>query len=94
MTVWIKQGVLGDLQPVAQKGFGRFANLADSKNEDTFVTSLREGNHCNGSFHSIGLAFDIKKYKFVTITECRSAIGPGWDIVNEVDHWHFEYDPK
>ena len=94
MTVWIKQGVLGELQPIARKGFGRVAMLAESKDEDTFITCLREGNHIPGSFHFEGWAFDIQKYQYTTLTECRSAIGPGWDILNEPDHWHFEYDPK
>ncbi|MBU2249553.1 MAG: hypothetical protein KKD77_22590 [Gammaproteobacteria bacterium] len=94
MTVWIKQGVLGELQPIARKGLGRLALLADSKNEDLFITSLREGNHSAGSLHYEGWAFDLHKLKLTTITECRSALGPGWDIVNEYDHWHFEYDPR
>jgi len=49
MTVWYKQGVLGDLQPVARKGLGRLAELLESYDRDIFVTSLRDGNHSAGS---------------------------------------------
>ncbi len=92
MTVWYKQGVLGDLQQVTRKGLGRVAKLYLSKGSDLYVTSLREGNHMAGSLHYDGLAFDIRCG--VSISEIREALGPGWDVVHEKDHIHCEYDPK
>jgi len=93
MTVWIKQGVIGDLQTVTQKGLGRVAKLYSSHGEDLFVTSLREGNHSKGSLHYIGLAFDIRPGN-VSTDLIRIALGSHWDVVNEGNHIHCEYDPK
>lgn len=93
MTVWIKQGVIGNLQPVARKGLGRVAKLYKSRSEDLYVTSLRDGNHSDGSLHYDGLAFDIR-YGSVAVQEVRGALGPGWDVVYETTHIHCEYDPK
>lgn len=93
MTVWLKQGVIGDLQSVARKGLGCVARLYKSRGEDLYITSLRDGNHRDGSFHYDGLAFDIR-YGKATIQEIRETLGPGWDIVFETTHIHCEYDPK
>ena len=97
MTVWYKQGVIGDLQPVARKGLGRVADLYDSFdsyiNEDLFVTSIREGNHKAGSLHYDGLAFDIQLGGRTT-GQIREVLGSSWDVVNEENHVHCEFDPK
>lgn len=92
-AVWIKQGVTGDLRAVAQKGFGRVAQLYISKGKDLFVTSIREGGHGWGSLHYIGLAFDFRR-EGVRIKEIKDALGPNWDVVDERSHVHCEYDPK
>jgi len=94
MTVWIKQGVLGDLQTVAQKGFGRVANLYKAHGEDLFVTSIRESNHSFGSLHFIGLAFDIRSHAEVKLSGIKRVLGKSWDVVDEGNHIHCEYDPK
>jgi len=93
MTVWIKQGVIGDLQSIARKGLGHVAKLYGSAGHDLYITSLREGNHSAGSFHYDGLAFDIKPGK-INIKEIRKVLGPDWDVVDETNHFHCEYDPK
>lgn len=94
MTVWYKQGVIGDLQQVARKGLGRVARLYKYYNEDLFVTSLRDGNHLAGSLHYDGLAFDVKGSSAATFVNMREYLGPDWDIVFEKDHIHCEFDPK
>lgn len=91
-NIWIKQGVLGDLQPIARKGLGKVAKLYKTSGLDLFVTSLRDGNHSDGSLHYDGLAFDIRKG--IEIYRIKLALGGGWDVVEEVDHIHCEYDPK
>ena len=97
MTVWIKQGVLGDLQPIAQKGFGRVVKLYWSRGDDFFCTSLREGNHQPGSFHYLGLAFDFIRNGGI-LQEIRERLGAGWDVieftVNGVKYIHAEFDRK
>ena len=94
MAVWIKQGVLGDLQPVARKGLGRVAKLFETEDHDLFITSLRDGNHMAGSLHYDGLAFDMRDNPKFQIHEIRAGLGFGWDVVPEIDHIHCEYDPK
>jgi hypothetical protein len=94
MTVWYKQGVLGDLQTVARKGLGRVANLFNKSGEDLFVTSLRDGNHSGGSLHYDGLAFDIRPSDKVLLVDIINVLGPDWDVIYEGNHIHCEYDPK
>lgn len=94
MTVWIKQGVLGDLIPVARKGLGRVAKLYESKGRSLYITSLCEANHSHGSLHYDGRAFDIKGDSSVTLPEIKLALGQGWDVIDELNHIHCEFDPK
>ena len=93
MSVWYKQGVIGDLQPVARKGLGRVAGLYSSMGLELHVTSLRDGNHKAGSLHYDGLAFDIRPGS-LSIHEIKEVLGPSWDVVKESTHIHCEYDPK
>ena len=94
MTVWIKQGVQGNLQPIIRKAFGRVANYLSQMGEDTFITSIRDGNHLSGSLHYDGLAFDIRLSKHLNFAVLRDILGDGFDIVFEATHIHIEYDPK
>ena len=92
-TVWIKQGVIGDLRPAMQKVHGKIAALYISKGKDLFVTSRRDGNHGWGSFHYIGLAEDVQK-NGVKAKDVREAAGPNCDMVIHDSHFHVEYDPR
>jgi len=94
MTVWYKQGVVGNLQPIARKGLGKVADLYKGIGEDLFVTSLRDGNHSAGSLHYDGLAFDIRKHINQLLPSIKTSLGDNWDVVYESDHIHCEYDPK
>lgn len=93
MTVWYKAGVAGDLNPPAQKGLGKVASLYASKGKDLFVTCLRDGNHMNGSFHYIGMAFDIRKASSITWKAIHQKLGPDFDVIEHDTHFHIEYDP-
>ena len=98
MTIWFKKGVMGDLIPEAQKGLGKVAGLAEKEGHtDLYVTSIREGNHIDGSFHYIGQAFDVVEFG-VPIDRIREELGPDWDvlpfIVNRENYIHSELDPK
>jgi len=94
MTVWVKQGVIGDLQQVARKGLGRVAKLFKFNRQDLYVTSIRDGNHSDGSLHYDGLAFDIRPNTRISVSSIKEALGKGWDVVDESNHIHCEYDPK
>ena len=93
MTVWYKQGVIGNLQQVTRKGLGRVHDLYQSYKQDLFITSLKDGNHSAGSLHYDGLAFDIR-YGAPSVKKIREALGKNWDVVQESTHIHCEYDPK
>lgn len=94
MTVWYKTGVAGDLNTPAQKGLGKVASLYASKGKDLFVTSIRDGNHMDGSFHYIGMAFDFRKAASVTKVMAQEALGSDFDVIEHDSHFHVEYDPK
>lgn len=93
MNTWIKRGVLGDLTPITQKGLGKLIKLYHNNGLDFYITSVKEGNHSEGSFHYIGQAFDFRKQE-VNINKIRGLLGPDWDVINEKTHFHAEYDPK
>ena len=98
MTVWIKQGVQGDLRPEARRCKGRLIELYRDRGYplDFYITSIREGNHCDASCHYEGDAFDFTR-QGVMKESIVEACGPGFDVVeyDDVrDIFHVEYDPK
>lgn len=93
MTVWIKRGVMGDLQSIAQKGLGKLIAMYEDYGLDFYITSIREGNHGPGSFHYLGLAVDFKKHGG-DLQIVKNILGPDWDVIEHPTHVHIEYDPK
>ena len=95
MTIWIKQGVTGDLMPIVQKALGRVAELYKNNKRSTYITSIREGNHMSGSFHYIGMAFDIA-CQGISKIEIQSVVGPGFQVIEYkiLDIFHVEYDSQ
>ena len=94
MTVWIKQGVTGCLKREARRALGTIATYLSNLGHDTFITSIREGNHMPGSLHYDGQAFDFKHHSIATVESFKTILGPNYDIVDEKSHIHVEYDPK
>jgi hypothetical protein len=76
-----------------RKGLGKVASLAASKGEDVFVTSIRDSNHSLGSLHYDGNAVDIRPLHTVTIDDIKVELGIDFDVVDETNHWHLEFDP-
>jgi hypothetical protein len=70
------------------------------------ITSGNDSKHMKGSLHYQNRAIDIRTrqeaptYKRVSKNErtaCVEAlrrVHPDWDVIDEVDHLHIEYDPK
>lgn len=64
------------------------------------ITSGTDGKHSAKSLHYVGFAFDVRTRDMDehTVDEvmvaCRSALNREWDIVDEGDHMHFEFQPK
>ena len=67
---------------------------------DAIVTYTTNGKHMNGSLHYVGLAVDLRtrdmtsSQRSATVSELKGALGTMFDILDEVDHIHVEYDPK
>lgn len=104
MTVWYKQGVVGDLSTQCLKCLGRIhGGVYGPAGHDMYVTSIRDGNHSAGSLHYRGDAFDFRKSicdsvntasSKITVSKIRKAAGRNFDVVEEQTHFHVEYDPK
>ena len=64
------------------------------------VTSGIDGDHMQQSKHYEGLAEDYRTRDVTPsdlsrmIAEARSILGSGYQVLNEVDHLHVEYDPR
>ncbi len=64
------------------------------------VTSLNDGRHSKTSLHYAGCAADLRTRYFHDVervaADLRDALGynPDYDVVEERDHIHFEYQPK
>jgi len=93
--VWIEQGVLWDLQPVTLEGFRQVVRYWRYKGWlAVYVTSGREGTtHLPHSYHHCGRAFDISLPEEFTEEDrvlLKERMGPGWVIINEGTHLHFQ----
>jgi len=93
MSTWYKEGVYGELQPAAAEGLRRVKKLYASNYKDVLITSVREGTHSEGSFHPLGLAWDMRQ-NGVLIADIKRVLGKDFDVVKESNHIHIEYDPK
>ena len=96
MTVWLKQGVLGDVSRQIRRAIGTVHSLHQQKGEDLFITSLREGTHSAGSLHYDGQAFDSRPGQVTRAEALKAlnAISPFYDVIDETDHLHVEWDQK
>ena len=99
MTVWIKQGVVGDPSREMLRARGRLHQFYQHRGYDLFVTSTRDGNHSAGSFHYRGDAEDYRyppsgKFSKDEREAVKQVVGQGYDIVFHNSHIHIEWDPK
>lgn len=69
--------------------------------EQLVVTSLNDSKHHQGSLHYAGMAVDLRTrnlsaVKLLTVfDELRALLEPqGFDVVQETDHIHIEFQPK
>lgn len=99
MRTWVKldctNGILRLLSNEMLKAFSMI--VLAFEDDDIHITSLTEGIHKAGSRHYSGNAIDVlpplhdKERKLAKLI---ATVGKNYDIVNEVNHWHIEYDPK
>lgn len=96
MTVWIKQGVLGRLNPQMRRCKGRLIALYKGRGLDFFITSKGEGNHHDASCHYEEDAIDFKR-QGMPIVKIKLVAGSFFDVVeyaDERDIFHVEFDPR
>lgn len=79
---------------VAERIFGMFGG-------EVTVTSANDGKHMDGSKHYSGNAADLRTRDLkpgvaaqIALLLSRTLSAFGFDVVNEGDHIHLEYDPK
>jgi hypothetical protein len=75
------------------------ANVAQELNITLTVTSGIDGKHMVDSKHYIGEALDIRtrgveSYRKDVIKNLKIRLGMDYDVIDESDHIHVEYDPK
>ena len=68
---------------------------------DCVITSCKDGQHSENSLHYSGKALDFRTRDLDTpelrkevTRSIAAALGPEFDVVDEVDHVHIEHDPK
>jgi len=95
MSVFYKQGCVGDLNPTTRKCLGRIHDqLFAPAGLDMLITSIRDGNHSAGSLHPDGGAFDFRPAHF-TKGFIKEVCGSGFDVIESNNGaMHVEYDPK
>jgi hypothetical protein len=93
---------INGIQPETIVGILIAASVFDIHNQDFTITSVTDGaeDRVPGSLHSAGLAFDIRTWSLSgfqlekIVYDLQQALGEEWDVINEEDHIHVEYDPK
>jgi len=94
----IKAGVdISRLNREIRRALRKASDLLADYNHEIIVTETYGGNHGAGSLHYANDAFDMRDpdpciSKYLTVLKER--LGPDFDVVDEHDHFHIEYDPK
>lgn len=66
--------------------------------KEMIITSLLDSVHSKNSRHYSGNAFDMRIWIYterqimLLMLELKSALGNGYDVINEGDHIHIEWD--
>jgi hypothetical protein len=68
--------------------------------DEVVVTSGTEGEHMEGSKHYTNNALDFRTRisspmsRQGLVMDIKFDLGPNYDVVDEIDHIHVEFDPK
>ena len=99
-TVAFKEGVhLAGLQPEMLVCIDKCAGVFAGMNITMTITSARGGRHSNYSHHYKGMALDLRVWEIIDIIDevcvsLRNELGSDYQVFNEENHIHIEYDPK
>jgi len=94
----IKAGVdISRLERITRRSLTVVASIFEDEGLAFIITSTYEGTHSAGSLHYANQAYDIampalnarRIFKLI-----KTVLGSDYDVVDEVDHIHIEYDPK
>jgi len=96
----LKDGVsVVGIKPELLDGLLSLAVLFHQYELPLVVTALTDGVHKEGSLHYRGYAADLRSRDVPTwqlghlLDATHQTLGLSWDVVQEVDHIHVEYDP-
>ncbi|MBA7495943.1 hypothetical protein ES702_06539 [subsurface metagenome] len=94
----IKAGVdISRLERNTRRSLTVIAEIFEDEDLVFVITSTYEGNHSAGSLHYANQAYDMAapaaKTKWM-FNRIRSVLSEDFDFVDELDHWHIEYDPN
>lgn len=96
----IKEGVqAARLKPIVLDGLLQLAVLYQQYGLSLVVTALSDGQHKVGSLHYKGYAADLRSRDVPPfqlphlIYDIQHTLGHDWDVIQEADHIHIEYDP-
>jgi len=71
-----------------------------SHGRELVVTSVNDSRHSGTSLHYSGCAFDARTNYFIegeadkVVTEIKEKLNIDYDVINEVDHIHVEWQPR
>jgi hypothetical protein len=88
------------LKPEALLGLMVVAFYFSTRGWSCRQSSGLEGKHGRNSLHFVGLAFDIGKagvptgFREKVRDELAAHLGDQFDVVDEDDHWHIEFQPE
>lgn len=99
--IMVKDGVVLALAPEMSRALPLIVSAhRDIGIRDPIITSGSEGEHQPGSLHYVGKAIDLRtrdlnSYQIVQlIGSLRAWLGEDYDVLDEGDHIHVEYDPS
>jgi len=94
----IKPGVdISRLTRPTRRALGPCDAFYFTRDFELVITSTYEGTHSPGSLHYANQAFDTRlpdPYPADFIPKLADRLGPNFDVVEEGNHIHIEYDPK
>jgi len=94
----IKAGVdISRLNRPIRRALNKIRKCCLAFNEELVITSTFEANHSASSLHYANDAIDIRNPKSNNATFLQllsNSLGKDFDVVQEKDHIHIEYDPQ
>jgi hypothetical protein len=88
---------MSKLRHKARVGLWYLEALFLSECRSVVVTHTFDGQHKEGSLHFKNRAVDILppgRENALLLKQAKQNMGKDYDVIDEGDHWHMEYDPK